>query len=303
MPPRYPSHRRRICSTLGFLSRRTWTDLSDGMTHRLELNEESITDYLLLELQRRHPGVTTVKFTKIQESHRSGADWQWWFGSNGRWFGMRVQAKRLNTRRMRYDHLGYRTSPKHPRQIDRLIGDALANGLAPLYCFYNRVLHTPGWPCDCCNPFHEHLGCTIADARHVDLLLSQNATGFDDISLVSTPLMCLVCGGGTNRRALPDRARDAIGQLARYARDRVADIGRPEDSAWDDFDLPEVQDELPESVQLLLEPQGTLRPGDELEEETADNTNLDGILLIEEPEDHLRELRDLMKEIRDSGGR
>ncbi len=82
----------RICRAFAFAAAQTWSELRDFS----EIEEPSITDYRLLDLKRMCPDeVQVIKFGKSRES-KNGADWEWWFGSGDEWFGMRVQAKKLN---------------------------------------------------------------------------------------------------------------------------------------------------------------------------------------------------------------
>jgi hypothetical protein len=44
----------------------------------MTIGEETLTDLNLLELQAKNPRtVATVKFTRVQEGRRTGADWEW----------------------------------------------------------------------------------------------------------------------------------------------------------------------------------------------------------------------------------
>jgi hypothetical protein len=108
VPDRYPRRDSGIRRTLGFLARRAWERQEDGHVHGLSPAEESLTDYLLLDLKLRHPDRIHVrKFTKWQEGRTTGADWEWWFGDRRGWFGMRVQAKKLNSGRRLYSGLDH----------------------------------------------------------------------------------------------------------------------------------------------------------------------------------------------------
>src|ERR1041384_2843347 len=105
------------------------------------LQEESITDYLLLDLVRAHPQEVVVKqFNKVKEGGKIGADWLWWFVGGGVGYGMRVQAKRMSRKGLGYDGLDRNAGKTGIKQIDLLIQDAAAQNppLYPMYCFYNH---------------------------------------------------------------------------------------------------------------------------------------------------------------------
>ena len=70
-----------------------------------ELDEETITQDLQLDISAALPVMIVRTFTKRQAA-RTGADWQWeWWFEGRRWFGLRVQAKRL--KRLPSGQLGY----------------------------------------------------------------------------------------------------------------------------------------------------------------------------------------------------
>lgn len=74
----------------------------------LSIGEETITDLHLLNFAALNdPGIEIVSFTKPAEK-RTGADWQWWFGSSGRWIGVRVQAKVISLPSRRFKQLNHR---------------------------------------------------------------------------------------------------------------------------------------------------------------------------------------------------
>jgi hypothetical protein len=88
------------------IDRAAWTHarLSAGRQHGVELREETITQDLLLDISIALPGLSVQTYTTRQEA-ANGADWQWeWWFEGRQWFGLRVQAKRLQ--RLGSDQLG-----------------------------------------------------------------------------------------------------------------------------------------------------------------------------------------------------
>jgi hypothetical protein len=143
-----PANAASLCSTLEELATRTWDYLLAGEETKLRLGEETLTDINLVDLQRAHPAqVQTVKFTKSEE-RRNGADWELWLFEKGTALALRFQAKKL------YGDGTYTSlSGEGRRQARRLIAAADAEGLTPLYCFYNATVPARrGATGHCCRP-------------------------------------------------------------------------------------------------------------------------------------------------------
>jgi hypothetical protein len=199
----------RICRAFAFACAQTWSELRDFG----ELGEESITDYRILELRRMCPDeVKVIKFNRPREA-RTGADWEWWFGAANKWFGMRVQAKRLDCASLAYEYLDHKIGKTGVLQVDRLIADALSRNLYAMYCFYNywdRGNYIPEWPCGTFGPRLELWGASIADAIKVQQKIGANSKELSDIEPISMPLLCLACCRGHSddpSATLPHRAR------------------------------------------------------------------------------------------------
>lgn len=96
-------------------------------------------DFNLQDIQLSHPyEIKIQKFNRRQEA-KNGADWEWWFISNGLGIGFRVQAKKISMENNLYPDVD-RTN-KYGRQVDLLI-DGAENAVPPripLYVFYNYV--------------------------------------------------------------------------------------------------------------------------------------------------------------------
>jgi Family of unknown function (DUF6615) len=187
-----------LCKTFCDQATWTWNSLQSGIQTGILLDEETITDINLLEIQKRHPlEARTHKYYPPIEGAISGADWDWWFGSKTGWLGLRIQAKKLNHKTLRYDKLAHATK-KHGLQVDLLLRSAAKSNLIPMYCFYNywNVQIPIPWNCGTYPQTQELLGCTIASANQVRKLISANDRSLQSVMKKSLPWSCLVCCQG-----------------------------------------------------------------------------------------------------------
>ncbi len=256
-----------LCQTFQMLARNTWIDQRDAHASNLGLGEESITDYNLLHLKRSHPTEVFIRKYKRHEEADTGADWIWWFGAHDGWFGMRVQAKRLDFSSLTYDGIKKTVKKWNKLQIDILIDQAKADHLVPIYCFYNSwdsSQYQPQWNCKTFPTQVEDLGCTVANAHNVKAVL-KSKTKLAVIDPISWPWMCLVCCTGHSKGSgtLPHRAHDfVVGELAR---------GEQE--------IPSVREKQPRIVSGIIESQEPVNSDIERED-----SSLAGILVIRESE-------------------
>ena len=136
--------RETLCGSFSRLAIKTWFDLANSSSfgNDLRLGEESITDFLLLDIACAHSQEMRVhKYTKKEES-RSGADWLWCFGHDNRWFLIRVQAKKLY-RSLEYESLvSSAHKKKRAYQAARFIRQAKAGGCLPALLFLQLLA---GW--------------------------------------------------------------------------------------------------------------------------------------------------------------
>jgi hypothetical protein len=176
-------------------SKWTWNQLRDARTLGYQLGEESITDFLVLNLKKNGGKKFFIKsFTRHAES-LNGADWEWWLtGSSGLWLGMRIQAKIINFQSLKYEHLYHRN--KHGYQADLLIKDANRNGVIPLYCLYTNWdarRHRAKRLCWNCKPSIRHYGTSILSANIVRSLLPYNIIHLDFLYKHLMPMHCILC--------------------------------------------------------------------------------------------------------------
>lgn len=137
----------RLRPTLEKLARTTWTDIADGRRLGVPMGETGITDRNMLALRREHPSLLVRKHA-VNEEVRTGADWEWWLGTEDGWMCLVFQAKVLDADG-RYPGITKGQAEGKP-QVDVLLRTCLQRSLRldgtiwPLYCFYNTW--PGGWP-------------------------------------------------------------------------------------------------------------------------------------------------------------
>ncbi len=204
------SHRGKpICQTFKDLAARTWNYLAEGTRIGMPPGEETLTDENLMAILALHSSQVAIwRFSKYRES-QTGADWEWWLGNPADgWFGMRVQAKKLELKQFSsYSGVDH---PDHTnQQIDCLIRESQNAGLFPAYCLYNTGLspRLPEW------------GCSMTSAQVMRSALQQpqarrsHSVAFADIEKYLFPWHRLVCHPeirGPDRGDFPDKVRNAI---------------------------------------------------------------------------------------------
>jgi hypothetical protein len=124
---------------------RTGQFIEAGTVSGLGIFEETLTDVNLLEIDRRHSDhIRTYKYKKREEGSKSGADWLWCIGEPGSWISLLIQAKIVNPKTHRCQHLDYKgkqTDYMSKRQSQRtlLVKFAYTHKLLPLYCIYSHL--------------------------------------------------------------------------------------------------------------------------------------------------------------------
>lgn len=182
-----------LCRTFQYLSTSTWGLLRRGRKQGVQINEETITNLLLLRLQETaSPHLRVKSFSKKEESV-TGADWEWWLGTLGNWIGFRLQAKVINFRSDSFEHLYYTpravpTATSVP-QYERLLNDALQSSprRVPLYCLY---IH---WQQSIGHRRSSRAGCSFLSPMVVRSLARQQVRSLVDLYEHTTPWHELVC--------------------------------------------------------------------------------------------------------------
>ena len=167
------SARDELDATLRSLSRDTWERLSVvshlSALRPVRFGEETITDLLMLELNRQPITRSVFMQTSKRQEALSGTDFECWLGSDDiGWVRLAFQAKKLDLKLGRYTQLNHETNGS--RQIDRLVQYATHHGAIPMYCFYNFYTgadRSEHWHCCKRNFRPDELGCTIAPASTV----------------------------------------------------------------------------------------------------------------------------------------
>lgn len=182
-----------------------WHSQADARRHSLWLNEETITESVLLQLCVRHgqQGLIIKAFKKAEET-QNGADWEWVFSNGKTGTRFRVQAKRLTS-------LGrYGSLKPNGSQIRTLISRSIKEGCHPCYVFYNgadlvprsngvSLLKNHG----SCGKFRgpSYWGCSISDAYVVQRV---NSDKMANLLPVMKPWHCLLSNGSTNSADLAE---------------------------------------------------------------------------------------------------
>lgn len=127
-----------ICKTFKELSKETWLKIKQSRSVSFQQKEETLTDNNLLKLKLKHPDEIHIRvFNKLEES-KNGSDWEWWLTDGYVWAGFRVQAKVINIKHDRFEHLHYQGKDSIS-QSEKLIFQAMLPGeipRIPIYCLY-----------------------------------------------------------------------------------------------------------------------------------------------------------------------
>ena len=144
-----------------------WNAQGHAFRHGLALQEETLTEMLLLRMARDHAkhGLNVAMFNKTEEGF-NGADWEWIVRTRWCNLGLRIQAKRLYHDSKGSDYGGL---DPNSGQSAKLIANAGTS--IPLYVFFNhdhgtnsKLLHGGGE-----YPYRgrSYWGCSIACAKKV----------------------------------------------------------------------------------------------------------------------------------------
>lgn len=215
------------CASFRDAAHKVWRDMSEAEKFGLPRNEETTTEDLLLNLARSYTGrgLSIKAYTKTEES-RTGGDWAFWFSSADHWgIGLRVQAKRLYGASGKYDKLFHQSDAQKkvgtptPNQCHTLL--SYADGLIPVYCFYNSdQLNFGGllsslsvsWLRSCA-PRDDDWGISVASAASVRAADWGKKNAPSDFPMV--PWHCLVCPCCWATRPVDTRLPNLVGHAAK----------------------------------------------------------------------------------------
>lgn len=161
-----------------------WNEQGHAFDHGLSLQEETITEMLLLRMARDHGkyGLTVTMFSKAEEAI-NGADWEWIIRTPHCELAMRIQAKRLYHASSNKDYGGL--DPKSG-QSAKLITQAGTR--IPIYVFFNhdhgknsKLLNSGGE-----SPYRgrSYWGCSVACAKKVR---AKNSNKLSDLKSIMKP--------------------------------------------------------------------------------------------------------------------
>ena len=205
-----------LCDTAKRISRGTWRRLGSARGCRHQILEETVTDLLTLELQRKHPREVFVHtFTKPEEG-KNGADWELWLTDRlrRRWLGIRFQAKIINfdTDRFRALH--------HEHQSVRLRQAASRVGAVPLYLLYLHVDRSQQHDFPCASPMEkravELFGCSLmsgAVKKELQRTKEDRLTAVKDLLRPFHRILCTTTAGDESSTSVTARWLELAGLL------------------------------------------------------------------------------------------
>jgi hypothetical protein len=140
------------------LSKWTATTLWEAHIHNTSITETTITQHILLEVQKE---ATYVTLSTANEN-QTGADWQWTIKSlAGQSTKVLCQAKILDTNKGSYPKLDYKVGGLGgPQQVDVLLNYAQQQNAEAFYVLYNYTLYDERVT----EPDDENNGCFIVKA-------------------------------------------------------------------------------------------------------------------------------------------
>lgn len=133
----------------------------------ISFGEETITEFNLLELQRRHPDVVTLSTYSRPKEACNGADWEWHIIGRSYVLKMRIQAKRVQKNNVLKVNHTVRASGAN--QLDLLINGSQQDGVRPVYCIYCTEDQRDVWRTEV-NPrenISSEYGCLLVGAEKI----------------------------------------------------------------------------------------------------------------------------------------
>lgn len=196
-------------------SGRIWHEKARADNLSLFLNEETITEMLLLRLlsTAQTNDFRLQVFNKAEEV-KTGADWEFWFIGLQNVVVLRIQAKRLFRSGL------YASLDPQGQQTSQLIRDARTWKCHPFFAFYNDATYFPKpYPVCLCDEYRapSYCGCVLVPAPLVQKLGTKNPTVLANVAF---PWHCLLCDNGRTRHA--DLASIVAGKLGIDLREEVA---------------------------------------------------------------------------------
>ena len=186
----------RLKSALEEISRNTWNLLRSAKDYGGLIGEETLTDLLAIKMRQRQFPVFAVKQVAKPEEGKIGADIEILVGSDTfGWCRLVVQAKKLNTRSMKYEMLADARALPQLRKLENYAG----NDAIPMYLLYNYVdsPNRDSWRCHNSRFNRWQLGCTLTPSNTIWQMINTRDFTFGHAHqhyLGTIPLRCLsVC--------------------------------------------------------------------------------------------------------------
>lgn len=118
------------------ICRKASKHVHDWISRRTNLQEESITDWLLDNISTQTNQIAYYPFNKHEEAKVSGADWDWWVLFGHSCFKLRIQAKRAKDNRDHYRDIA--RSNRYGLQIELLMNSSTRLNFYPMYAFFGH---------------------------------------------------------------------------------------------------------------------------------------------------------------------
>ena len=160
-----------------------WNEQKHAFDRGLTLQEETLTEMLLLRMSKDHGkhGLVVRLFNKTEEA-RNGADWEWHVRTPSCDLALRVQAKRLYHRVKVTDYGGLNPNSG---QTNKLITMAAAHSCIPVFVFFNHDCgsNSANFTSGGNAPFRgrSFWGCAIASAEQVKKQSTNTVAGLKSV--------------------------------------------------------------------------------------------------------------------------
>lgn len=158
------------------------------------IGEESATDWFLYKLSKRLCFLRYRKFTRHQEGHESGADWDWWIVLRRGSIGFRVQAKKVTSGVDHYRGLAYRS--RTGLQMELLLESSRTANMLAFYALYSGGVSGSNTMCGGSLGTLKDEGIFLAAASTLhDRFIARGRSRIEADALLgySNPLSCLFC--------------------------------------------------------------------------------------------------------------
>lgn len=196
---------QRICETFRRQTLRISDEVDRASFTGLGIQEETITDLLLNNIQFEHKeNFFTRKFTHKEEGSYSGADWLWCIGEPGAWITFAVQAKIANIETGRVNYLHYREG----EQYSLLINFAKQFGFIPKYSIYTQIdseldLFSRKYP-ELSSISSEQWSFTAVSPKYIKRLTTPSERHISTVLQFAVPWTYVFCSNSNSNESIAD---------------------------------------------------------------------------------------------------